>query len=134
MKILYIAHDGDIEEMPFPGEKRSSVRFPIRLAVQYGKDNPITYNGFILNMSEGGIYIQTDDPLPVGSEILIRLFIPPQIKLLGEIVGKVAWVNTGNLTPLPKGMGVKFETTEKEALKKLVTYFWEEKHLIDQKV
>lgn len=133
MKKLYIAHNGDIEEMPFPGEKRSHVRFPVRLAVQYGKDDPITYNGFILNMSEGGVYIQTDEPLPVGSEILIRLFIPPQIKLLGELIGKVAWVNTGNF-PLPKGMGVKFEMTEKEALKQLVTYFGEEKHLIDQKV
>lgn len=133
MKILYIAHNGEIEEMPSPGEKRSHVRFPVRLAVQYGKDNPITYNGFILNMSGGGVYIQTNEPLPVGSEILIRLFIPPQIKLLGEIRGKVAWVNTGDF-PLPKGMGIEFETTEKEGLKQLVTYFGEEKPLIDQKV
>ncbi len=130
---LYIAQGGNIEEVPSSGERRYHFRFPVLLAVRYGKDDPITCNGFILNLSEGGIYIQADEPLPVDSQILIRLFIPPEIKLLGEFPGKVIWVNTGD-SPLPKGMGIKLETTGKEAMKQLITYFRDEKPLIDQKV
>jgi uncharacterized protein (TIGR02266 family) len=132
MANLYIAQGGNIEEVPSSGEKRYNFRFPVRVAVRYGKEDPITCNGFILNLSEGGVFIQTDEPLPVNSEILIRLFIPPRIKLLGEFTGKVAWVNTGE-SPLPKGMGIQFETPGKEALKQLISYFRDEKPLIDQK-
>jgi uncharacterized protein (TIGR02266 family) len=130
---FYIDDNQNSGQEPPPGEKRCQVRFPVCLAVQYGKQSPIEYNSFILNMSVGGIYIRTDEPFPVGTEITIRLFIPPQIKLLVELTGKVAWVNKEG-SSLPPGMGIKFDEHNKEALRKLAAFVEEDLQLIDRQV
>ncbi|MBA4393368.1 MAG: hypothetical protein C0407_07430 [Desulfobacca sp.] len=113
------------------GENRRHVRFPISLTVEYGKQTPVEYNSFILNMSARGCYIQTNEPFPVGSEIIIRLVIPPQIKILVTLTGKVAWVNKGE-SPLPPGMGIKFNEDNAESLADLNSYLEEEMPLIDR--
>jgi uncharacterized protein (TIGR02266 family) len=130
---FYIDDDQNSDQGASPREQRRHVRFPVCLAVQYGKQSPIEYNSFILNMSEGGIYIRTDEPFPVGTEISIRLSIPPQIKLLVALTGKVAWVN-GEGSSLPPGMGIKFDEHNKEALGQLNAFLEEELQLIDRQV
>jgi PilZ domain. len=114
-------------------EKRRHVRFPVHLAVQYGVAASVEYTSFILNMSMGGVFIQTDQPLPVGTKIHIHIYIPPDVKLLGEFTGEVMWVNDRN-PRTHKGMGVKFSGVGKESLRQLAAYLDEKKHLLDKVV
>ncbi|MCJ7833144.1 MAG: PilZ domain-containing protein [Deltaproteobacteria bacterium] len=124
---------GSISKAIAPREKRRHVRFPVHLAVQYGVEAPVEYTSFILNMSMGGVFIQTDQPLSVGTKILIHIYIPPDVKLLGEFTGEVAWVNDRN-PRIHKGMGVKFSDVGKESLRQLEAYLNEKKHLLDKMI
>lgn len=60
-----------------------------------------------LNIGEGGTFIVTDDPLPEGSRILVRLALPRGGALL--IHGEVRWlVEGGDDEEAVRGMGVRF--------------------------
>jgi uncharacterized protein (TIGR02266 family) len=129
----YIEYNGFMDKRLPPGERRRHIRFPVCLAVKFRKESPNEYKSFILNMSEGGVFIQTDEPLPVGTKILIQLYIPPQVKVLSEFIGKVTWVNADDSRP-PKGMGINFDSGNKDSLKQLKDFLEEELPLFDQEV
>jgi type IV pilus assembly protein PilZ len=61
------------------------------------------------NISELGIFVQTTDPLPVGTSLTLR-FTAPRSAEMFVLEGKVQWVNT--LRPLHDnpnpGMGIRF--------------------------
>jgi Tfp pilus assembly protein PilZ len=59
------------------------------------------------NVSKGGCFIQTDNPLPEGTPIWLEFsFVDIPVKL-GNILGRVVWsTQTGD--PV-QGMGIKYE-------------------------
>jgi uncharacterized protein (TIGR02266 family) len=61
------------------------------------------------NISEGGVFIRAQDPLELGEEFLLKLYIPDEQDPINTLC-KVVWVNKyGKETEeLPRGMGVKF--------------------------
>ena len=61
----------------------------------------LSFNDFIKNISSGGLFIETDAPLPAGKEIFIR-FLHPDTGALTRAIGKVIRVDS-------KGLGVQFE-------------------------
>ena len=90
-------------------EKREHERKPLRLQLNY---RDASGGNFLFehsrNISRGGIFIETDHPLPVGSTLVIRFTTPSGDDL--EIEGDVAWVNSTSAnseTPNP-GMGVQW--------------------------
>ncbi len=78
-------------------------------------DVPVDYSdgqtflfAYIENISEMGIFIRSDDPLPVGTTIRVR-FTPTGYHRL-ELDGEVVWINSvrpdgSHINP---GMGVRF--------------------------
>jgi uncharacterized protein (TIGR02266 family) len=61
-----------------------------------------------MNISSGGIYICTPQPLPRDHEILLH-FTPPGVARPMQISGIVVWSNPGTpRSPFPPGMGIKF--------------------------
>jgi len=98
-------------------EKRSDIRFPVNLAVQYGEDIPHIYRDFVLNISKGGVYIVTDSPLQKHSIIIMHFYIPPHEKLLGEFKGEVVAVNQTD--SYPRGMHVEFFDVSAENMQRL---------------
>ena len=66
------------------------------------------YTGFSENIEEGGIFVATFEPKPIGSRVLVNFKLPGGRPVTAR--GEVQWVREYNpLTPeTAPGMGVKF--------------------------
>lgn len=117
-------HGEMVEYEGSDSEARSHVRFPVQLAVRYGEDVPYVYQDFILNISKGGVFIMTGQPLQEGTIIIMHFFIPPHEKLLGEFNGEVVAVDQ-------KGMHVEFFDVSDESMKRLEGYLEGNRSLLD---
>ena len=91
------------------------------------------YNGFSENIEEGGIFVATFDPKPVGAKVVVNFKLPGGIPVTAQ--GVVQFVREYNsLTPdTAPGMGVKFTSLlkrDKQAieayLKKRAPMFYDE--------
>ncbi|CAG0992894.1 hypothetical protein ANRL2_03336 [Anaerolineae bacterium] len=113
-------------------EQRKEGRFPVCLSVVYHGHSTESCADFILNISRSGVFVLTRQPLPIGSEITLKFYIPPEEHVLSEFEGIVAGVNTDN-PGFPKGMHVRFTASVPEDLKKLEDFLEGKKHLLDTK-
>jgi two-component system chemotaxis response regulator CheY len=92
--------------------KRKSPRIPAKLEVFYGENNmPSGYTiGCTENLSVGGVFIETNNPLSLGVKLKLKLSLPDQ-ECQMFCQGRVAWVSspfpTDNIAH-PPGMGVEF--------------------------
>jgi len=100
-------------------ENRRHERAPIRLQLNY---RDATGGNFLFehatNISNGGIFIETKHPLPMGAHLVIR-FQPAEDEEELQLDGEVMWVNPwveGDSNPNP-GMGIRFENMSEEERK-----------------
>jgi uncharacterized protein (TIGR02266 family) len=90
-----------------PANPRRSHRLHHELLVAYR-----TVDGFItdwaVNISKGGIFVNTRSPLAIGSQVRLILSLPDGAFPF-DLSGRVAWVNEyDNATNLVPGMGIEF--------------------------
>src|SRR5690606_15108953 len=87
-----------------PGvDKRAHPRIPIELRVDYPKLNAF-FADYTRNISKGGTFIRTKQPLPKGTRFVFRLSVPTlEAPILLE--GEVAWTKEGDEEA---GMGIRF--------------------------
>ena len=81
-------------------------RVPIPLEVEYRTAGAFLVS-YSVNLSKGGIFIETNTPLEPGSTSARSFDVPGAGTL--EVEGVVAWVRTGSPDGLPDGMGIQFE-------------------------
>ena len=81
-------------------EKRVYPRKVCRIPVRYYYNGCI-FNNFIVNISFGGCFIETQKPLSVGEKFLMDFQLDGDAKSI-RIIGKVTNANS-------MGMGIKFE-------------------------
>src|SRR5262249_27353737 len=81
-------------------------RLPISLEVAYRTAGAFLVS-YSVNLSKGGIFIETAQPLEPGEHVTLRFDVPGVGPL--EVEGEVAWLRTGSLDGLPDGMGIQFE-------------------------
>ncbi len=85
-------------------------RYKTRLAIFYGSGQRKLMTDYSVNMSTGGIFIETVNPMPVDTILFMKFTLPSN----GEIIScktKVAWTNEpGEIKSkdLPLGMGLQF--------------------------
>lgn len=89
---------------------RSFPRVPTRLIVRYGEDSGNLFHAFSVNLSSGGIFIETDDPFPPDQELFLEFSLPNTSQ---PVLCKafVAWINSPAqpINPgMPSGMGLQF--------------------------
>lgn len=102
-------------------EKRREDRIAVELKVGYRTIGSFITD-YIINISKGGIFINTTKPLPVGTKIRI-LFSIPDIPLPFDLMGIVRWVNpVGHSSHSLPGMGIEFLEME-ETVKKRIEKF-----------
>jgi uncharacterized protein (TIGR02266 family) len=91
-----------------PEEKRQHPRFametPISLVFRWGKTS---MKGRILNLSMGGVYIETDQGLERGEAIALEFRLPVPDKRM-TVKAAVRWRNSTGVDGLPPGVGVEF--------------------------
>jgi len=100
-------------------DRRAHARYDTSFEVDYGDGENFLF-AYIQNISAMGIFIRTDDPLPIGTELELRFGKKSDAKL--ELAGRVAWVNPyrpggPNLNP---GMGVEFHALTKAQREQVV--------------
>lgn len=84
------------------GEHREHARVPIELKVVYTRVNRF-FADYTRNLSRGGAFVLSREPLPVGTRIALKLTVPSleePISLCGEVVR--------HGTPAEPGMGIRF--------------------------
>lgn len=103
-------------------DRRLNNRLPSRFLVEYEhlEDFLIDYSA---NISIGGMFIQTQRPLPMGSRFRLRFKIPGRARPV-ETEGVVCWViPPDHQGPEKAGMGIKFfefQAADKKAVEKML--------------
>ena len=110
-----------VDKEPTTGgiERRQFERFETSIMVDYSNGETFLFS-YIQNISEMGIFIRTDEPLPVGTSLELRFAPAGQTPI--ELPGEVTWVNPvrplgDNINP---GMGVRFRELDPDARERVV--------------
>ena len=104
-------------------ENRQHERASIKLELNY---RDATGGNFLYehatNISHGGLFIETQHPLPKGARLVVR-FQPPggeaDLQMDGEVMWVNPWVEDGD-NPNP-GMGIRFENLSDEDRKTIAS-------------
>jgi uncharacterized protein (TIGR02266 family) len=90
--------------------KKSEFRFKIQLAIFYGVDQQTLMSNYSVNLSTGGIFLESSAPLPVDTLLVVEFVLPINSRLI-VCKARVAWVNRPEAMAkpsLPAGMGIQF--------------------------
>lgn len=89
-------------------DRRSQPRVPIGLKVEYKRLNSF-FADYTKNISRGGTFIRTSNPLSIGTEFMFHLLVPSLPEPL-SIKGKVQWVvaEENATEDQEPGMGIGF--------------------------
>ncbi len=95
-------------EVPLDDERRADGRFDLEVEVGLEGDSTF-FTGRSGDLGRGGLFVATDDPLPVGTDVVLSFVLPDGYRVRAE--GCVAWVRAPRYRPneLPAGMGIRFE-------------------------
>lgn len=101
-----------------PVVERGAPRFVARLRVQHGVNRETLLEDYSINLSTGGLFLESDRVLPVGSSLKLAFMLPdPQTCIRCD--GKVAWINHPEMIKvptLPPGMGIQFVNLSLEGM------------------
>lgn len=105
----------DEAEDPAEGEesgaaRRQSPRAGVVLQLQYRNAGHLLVS-YCTNLSRGGLFVPSNDPLPPGTEITLELDIPGE-NAPTEITAEVRWVRHFDAAEGPAGMGLSFESVD----------------------
>jgi len=94
-------------------------RVPTQVPVQFSRQRGDVKTNYSVNLSPGGVFLATDDILPVDTLLALRLNFPEKSKSI-TCRGRVAWLNqpgTESKKPhLPTGMGIQFSQLKNDQL------------------
>jgi uncharacterized protein (TIGR02266 family) len=91
-------------------ESKPDPRFKARIAIFNGPNQKKLLSNYSVNMSTGGVFIETGSILPVGTLLAVKFKLPGNDSIIA-CKARVAWINEpGNLRKfsLPPGMGLQF--------------------------
>lgn len=106
---------------PSEDNKRRSNRLHHELPVAY-KSVGSFLSDWATNISQGGMFINTRRPLPVGTEVKILIQLPMAqfpVGLLGRVTRVAEFDNASNVVP---GMGIEFTHVEPEHRKQIEAF------------
>jgi len=90
--------------------ERTDQRFKSRLPINYNVMSQDFFSDYCLDLSTGGMFLETEHPLMVGTTLNIEFKLPTNRAVI-QCRARGAWVNDPsqrNKTNLPPGMGVQF--------------------------
>jgi uncharacterized protein (TIGR02266 family) len=93
-------------------ERRQGKRLPIEIDVAIeGAAHQI--NAQTADLSEGGLFVLTDAPIPIGTHVMMSFKLPNGAAL--SVLGVVKWTRERHDDSRPPGLGVAFFCLEPEA-------------------
>jgi len=103
-------------------EKRRHARFPVKIRIRYRTTGGF-FQDYAQNLSIGGIFIETDDPLPMGTRLSLEFCLPDldsAIRTDGVVVHRIPGRRAGGSTE--GGMGIQFSELDDKNRKLLEEY------------
>jgi type IV pilus assembly protein PilZ len=99
--------------------KTGNMGEPVRIEILF-KEYGSFIRVYMPNIVNGGLFIRTDNPLPLDSPVLLRMRLPEETADI-EVNGRVVWsFNKGSKKAfLPKGMGIQFVNMPAEYAQKI---------------
>lgn len=98
--------DGEMTSMGSDNvSNREHSRVPSTALVEYRSASSFLI-AYASNMSRGGLFLETDSQLPIGTELAIRFSVPGADRI--EILARVAWRRDVSDHDGPKGLGLEF--------------------------
>lgn len=114
-------------------ERRIKPRYDVCLRVTLLGDHNF-YVGLTENLSEGGLFVQTQQTLPVGTSLRLSLTLPTSTAPI-ELLGEVRWVRSANAVrkehnnfgsveehAFKSGMGIQFQDLSGDAAKAIAKF------------
>lgn len=112
-----------------PLEIGPNTRYLARITIFYGLDPEELLSDYSINISPGGVFIETGRILPEGTVMTVKFNLPDSDTLI-YTHARVAWVNDPyNLKKpsLPPGMGIQFLSSGNHHV---IRDFLEKSHLV----
>ncbi len=107
-------------------ERREHPRAVVKIEIEF-KHTIDFVTSYMLNISKGGLFIKTDEALPLDTIVFLRFTLPGDTKPI-ETDGKVVWCNNREEKGyFPKGMGIKFLALNSDDAEKIKEFV--EEHL-----
>jgi len=91
-------------------ERRSDPRYLARIAIFNGPYQKELVTDYSVNMSTGGLFIETQKILPIDTQLMVKFKLPDKESII-TCKSRVAWTNEPPLLKkpsLPPGMGIQF--------------------------
>jgi uncharacterized protein (TIGR02266 family) len=98
-----------MDDAPTQG-RRAHQRIRLQLEVAYRSTGSFLVS-YTVNLSRGGLFVETQEPAPVGSELDLRLEVPGYSGELG-LRGVVVWIQQTPEPGKPMGMGIEFRQAD----------------------
>ena len=92
-------------EGPMNEDRRQHPRVDTNIEIIFREAGSLI-RSYMVNVSNGGLFIKTEHPLPLDAQIGMRVTLPDDDEAM-EIRGKVVWTNAKSKS-FPQGMGVQF--------------------------
>lgn len=106
-------------------KERAHPRYPIPTLVDLQLEDGTYRHEFSVNISQGGMYLESDRPLPSATKAILR-FVLPNLDWVFEIQAEVTWVvrvtDNEKLDGKKDGFGVLFTSMDEKDTEKLTTY------------
>jgi uncharacterized protein (TIGR02266 family) len=109
-------------------QERATVRYAARLKIHFGKESGQQLSDFTINLSTGGVFLETTKLLEENSPLSAE-FVLPQSDFIIRCNARVAWVNHPDSIKnqsLPVGMGIQFIDLNAESMDAIRSYIKEE--------
>ncbi len=105
-------------------DMQTDPRYLARIAIYYGFNQNDLLTDYSLNMSTGGVFIESSQILPEDTELTVKFKLPDYDNIIVAKV-RVAWTNDPDSmkkTSLPSGMGLQFLDLSIENMHAIRTY------------
>ena len=111
-------------------DKADTMAAPVRIEIMF-KEFGSFIKVYMPNIVNGGLFIRTDNPLPLDSPVLLRMRLPEETEAI-EVSGRVVWsfIKGSKKAFLPKGMGIQFVNMSHEHADKIKNIVERFKHEI----
>ncbi|MBE0504233.1 MAG: response regulator [Desulfuromonadales bacterium] len=107
---------------------RALPRYVARMRIHFGKDGGQLFSEYTLNLSTGGVFLETMNLMAEGAPLAVE-FVLPHRNIPINCKACVAWVNHPDMIrnpDLPAGMGIQFLDLNTKAVDAIRSYIHEE--------
>jgi len=107
------------------GQPRTAMRVPVKMHVEIGEGIPGTIL-MSVNISEGGLYLRTADPLPGGTVLHVKFTLPHDTEVMALTAEVVRSLPLGQQLESEPGMGLHFTDISEKDLARVRNFVqWE---------